>query len=510
MLRTTFDQEFKRGILLGFWAVVGVACVASAQAQAARKGKADEQTLDHEQSAVQRLQDPNGLTPRQVTARALKFAPQVRLQEAKRMAAEALRDQSLAMALPVLDLSARYTRISDVEQGGFGAQPDPDAQANYQALLSQVDDPEARQLFEVFRQQSEALTSFEFPILLNQYALNANLRFSISDALLLLFLSVPANEDFMRAQQLQVEAAQADAALGALKAYYQLVRAHLALEVAEASKVQAERQRDRIKVVFQAGAAARPDLLRMEAQVAAADLSVVQARGNVQVAESDLRTRLQLKADEPIALQMEVERFPPLPAQAGDALVQTALTRRKEMEALRLTVRAQDKLVDMRSIDRLPKLELGGNIDYANPNPRVFPQTEEFRTTWDVSVILRWSPNRLLTGGAQMAETEAQLMESRAQLESFSRAVQLQVLSSLAQLRSAQASIEAAKRSVEAAESAYDLRQKQFAAGATTTTEMIDAEVELARARLQYVDAVVGIHQSNANLNHATGKLAVK
>lgn len=464
--------------------------------------------LEHEKSLVESLNKPGGMTPEQVVTKALAFAPDVRVKEANLEAAKAVRDRSLAMALPMLDLSARYTRISDVEQGGFGAPQDPNAEANYQALLAGVDDPEARQLFEVFRQQSEALTSFEFPILLNQYALNANLRFSVSDALLLLLLSVPANEDFIRSQELQVEAAKADAALGALKAYYQLVRARLALEVAKASKVQAEQQRDRIKVVFEAGAAAKPDYLRMEAQVAAAELAVVQSEGNAAVAESDLRTRLQLKADTPIDLQLDVERFAPAPTQSGDQLIEKAHQQRKEMKALRLAARAQDKLVDMRSIDRLPKLELAGNVDYANPNQRVFPQTAEWRATWDVSVILRWSPNVLLTGGATVAETEAQRAETLAQLESLSRAIQVQVLSSLAQVRYSRASLDAAQRSVVAAESTYELRQKQFSAGATTTTEMIDAEVELARARLQYVDAIVGIHQSHANLKHAVGTLS--
>jgi outer membrane protein TolC len=198
-----------------------------------------------------------------------------------------------------------------------------------------------------------------------------------------------------------------------------------------------------------------------------------------------------------------------LPVQAvtgtRDALVQQALDRRQELRALLLLVEGNESLATARAGQRWPRLAVQGNLDYANPNQRVFPQEERFDATWDVSAVLTWSPSDLFTANAEVAQASAQAEQARADIEALSDGVRLEVTQAYETHASASAQLEAATAGIAAAEESYRVRQQQLAAGAAATSEVIDAEAELSRARLQYLDAQIDVRIARARLLRAIG-----
>lgn len=65
--------------------------------------------------------------------------------------------------------------------------------------------------------------------------------------------------------------------------------------------------------------------------------------------------------------------------------------------------------------------------------------------------------------------------------------------------------VTAATASVTAAEQAYDARLALFHAGEATSREVLQADMDLRTAQLQYVDNMLSAHLAQASLEHATG-----
>jgi outer membrane protein TolC len=148
---------------------------------------------------------------------------------------------------------------------------------------------------------------------------------------------------------------------------------------------------------------------------------------------------------------------------------------------------------------------LVGNLTYANPNPRIFPQRQEFRETWDVSMILSWSPNDFFQGERQADEARALRAQAEADLRSLEDGVRMQVTQAYENLRAALAAVEAARAGLRAAEETLRVRTAQYRAGATVITELVLAVNERARAQLELVGTAIDARIAHAQLRRAIG-----
>jgi outer membrane protein TolC len=131
-----------------------------------------------------------------------------------------------------------------------------------------------------------------------------------------------------------------------------------------------------VQAFVAAGTAARVDELRIRAQVAAARVAVARANGFVELAATGVRTLLHLPPEATVAVGEDVLReLPELPANPS-ALVERAMHERDDARALRRFIDATGHQVVAAEGSRYPHLALRANLDVANPNQRVFPQTE--------------------------------------------------------------------------------------------------------------------------------------
>lgn len=455
------------------------------------------------------LREAGGLTADKAAQKAVDSSATVAQAKAAQRVASAASDLALVSAIPRLDLSARYTRLSRVKQGGFGSAPSQAEIDATNALIAGVNDPEAQLLFQGIIDQSVALSTFTFPQVLDQYLLKATLTFPVSDIFLTLLPAYNASVAFADAQELQVKAQREIVALQAREAFYSYVRARAAMAVAEASLAQVTSQRTQVDALVAGGSLPKVDLVRIDAQLAAAEVAVEQSRGNVAIAAHALRTLMHDKSakltDEHIAVDVDLADVPEMPHGSRDTFIQTALEKRTEIRAMQKLREGRDHSVTAYSWQRAPHLSVQGNVDVANPNQRVFPQTAQFRTTWDVSAILSWSPNDIFKAGTEVSTAEAELSRAEADLQALEDGVRIEVTTAWETLKAALASLGASEKAVEAAEETHRVREQQLAAGAIVATDLIDAENELSKARIQRINAIIEVHVARARLDRAVG-----
>ncbi|MDC0746925.1 TolC family protein [Polyangium mundeleinium] len=463
-----------------------------------------------------------GLTPDEAARLALRIRPSLRVKQAELRAAAARVDQALLNYLPRVTVAAGYTRLSRVENvlgapstAYVGTNLDP---ANPQVIPVQegplVSRPCPPPLSGncVTDIAGTAITAvqapaFSFPVLLNSYSLTASISVPISDYVLRISQGYAAASHAESAKKLEVEAEGLTVAADAKVAFYNWVRAKGSAVVATEAVAQAEAHLKDAQLTFSAGLISKADVLRLEAQVAAAQQ--VEADGNAlaSLAEEQIRVALALPVGKPLTIGVDVLHASVEPSTVQLAALQDeALARRLEIRALDETEHSLKKQVSLARAGYFPRIDGFAEGQYQNPNQRVFPQTDEFRFTWNAGVRLSWTINDTLTAIPTVTEAQSRVEQIAAQKEQLLQGLKLEVASAHAELKRAEANIDAADRGLAAAEEGLRVQNELFRAGRATGVALVDAEAEVTRARLRRVDARVGILVARTRLEHATGR----
>jgi outer membrane protein len=437
------------------------------------------------------LDKPDGLTSERAAQRAAATSLEVRVKEAELLAAAAEVDRALVAYYPRMTLTARYVRLSPIEDqllGNVVAAPVPAGPI-----------PPGTPLFNV---------PFEIPVVQNQYLLQANLTVPVTDYFLRTSQSVAASTESRAAAEIEARAARLSAAMQAKILYYGWARARLQEVVAAQSVEQTRSQHEVAKAAFAGGRSSRADVLAAESQHARALLLLERAQNLRIVGEEQLRTATHDPGHRPYeigedllaALPSESKRY------SVQQLYQEALQGRIELRAFDS---AERSLVEQRRAARAgyyPRLDAFGNAYYANPNQRYFPQREEWKASWDLGVQLTWTPNDAGTSSALSAGLEARRARVAAQKAAFRDALRNEVTQAHQALREAEAGLTTTERGLAAAEEAYRVRRELYGYGRATTVEVIDAETSLLRAGLEMINARIEQRIARVRLYHALGR----
>ena len=288
-----------------------------------------------------------------------------------------------------------------------------------------------------------------------------------------------------------LQAARNDLKLEITRAFWAVVTANESVRVVTASLERMESaladMRNRLKV----GLVPPNDVLSMEAQRSRQQVLLIQARNAYDVALADLRRVTGLDPDAPVQVSAAFEPPPP-PAGSAPALVLAARDSRPERQALSTRVEGAGERKAAAAASRRPVIAVGAGVDYARPNPRIFPRAAEWNESWDASVNFSWNFWDFGRSAADVAEAAAAQLALRERLDEFDSVLDLEVRQRRIDLDSALASIPAASDAVRSAAEARRVVAERYAAGVATSTEVLDAQVALLQAELDRTLAIAG------------------
>lgn len=302
-----------------------------------------------------------------------------------------------------------------------------------------------------------------------------------------------------------LEAVRLDLRLEVARAYWALVTARDTVRVLDAALVTADRSLADVRNRVEAGLLPPNDVSRSEAQRARQELLLIEARGRVESVTVDLDRLLGLPDGTPIETTEGLEAPAPRSGVAAD-LVGDALKQRPELAAITGRTQAQQERIAALATARKPTIAVASGVDWANPNPRIFPRQDKWQESWDVSVNLSW---QLFDFGKNAAErTEARfaiaaLGERRAETETQIRG---DVHKQLVDLRTTQAALVPARLAVTAAQETRRVVDDRFEAGAATTLDVLDAQLAVLQAELDRTRVLADLRLSEARLARVLGR----
>jgi outer membrane protein len=413
-----------------------------------------------------------GLTSEQVAQRAQETSFDAAARRQALVAAEARLEQAKVAFYPRVTLTGSYTRLSEIPPFFIPGNPQP------------------------------------LVLPLNRYLLQATVTVPVSDYVLRLSQSYAAASRSHRAAQLDEQAARLKVATDGKVAYYAWLRAKWQLVVAERALDQSKAHLEDARHAFEVGTTSKADVLRVESQVATAELVVTQAKNLVELNEDQIRTAMHDASGRRYEVGEDLRVDPPPMADLDNlaALRAEALDRRLEVRALDETAWSLREQGKVARAGYYPRLDVVGNALYANPNPRYFFPEAKFRESWDVGVQLVWTPNDSFNARAAGAESDARASQTEMQRELLRDGVKTEVIQAYNAMREAEVALQTTKRGLASAEEGYRVRRELFRNGRATSVELTDSEVELFRASLEAINARANLRSARARLLHAVGR----
>ena len=334
----------------------------------------------------------------------------------------------------------------------------------------------------------------------------------------------------LRQSRAAFEGQVSDAILQVVSQYWNVVQARGNLEVARKSQDAAETSYKRDKRALELGALPPLDIYRSESQVAARRVQVIQSEYAVKQAEDSLRFTIGADLDPYFrAIDLELTETPESEEEflAADqsTILQMALEKRPELEALRQALANDDTNIRLAHNNLLPDLRLngvyssnglGGNqVNTSVTPPQVIPgglgdslsQLFGFGfPSYGFSLTL----NLPVKKRAAQADVGTALISRRRDLYTdrlLREQITLEVANAVHLLEQAKLGLAASKESEDLAQKNLAAEQHKHELGSQTIFFVLEAQTELAQAEAGLLQAQIGYRLAVTAVEHATGKL---
>ncbi|MFZ0448584.1 MAG: TolC family protein [Desulfatiglandaceae bacterium] len=304
--------------------------------------------------------------------------------------------------------------------------------------------------------------------------------------------------------RLEVEQAKLDLALQVKEAYFGILKADKALDVAKRAE---EALKEHVKVAqnfYDVGMIPINELLKAEVELANAQHDLVRAQNVVQSTRASFNTALSRPIESPVQVE-DILVYKPLITQS-QGFLEKASEKRPEIKALEMRILQTDQQIRLAKSKNYP--EIGLTYDYIKEGDTLGVSGDAYHdaSRWQATVGLSWT-------FWEWGKTRSSIREKRSLRRQLVRTKQalddqihLDVKNALLDLDLAQKDIPTTRRAVKQAEENLRVSEERYKVQATTSTEVLDAQTLLTRARTNYYDALYNHNLAKARLKRAIGE----
>jgi outer membrane protein TolC len=299
--------------------------------------------------------------------------------------------------------------------------------------------------------------------------------------------------------------ARADLRLEVSRAFWAVVTGRATVNVLEQALARAQANVADARARLAAGLVPPNEVATAEAQAARQQMLLVEARNLRDVASADLARLVGAAPGQQVEPQAALEDAAAPPA-ARDMLAAEARQQRAERRVLeqRIDIAGASRSAALSA--RRPQVAVTGGVDYARPNPRIFPRADRWDDSWDAGITLNWS---LWDGGrasADAAQATYQGEAARQRLLEFDSVLSVEVTQRSLEISSGQAAVAAADEAIRAATEARRVVGERFRAGVIPQSDVLDADLALLQAELDRTRALANVRLAEARLDRAVGR----
>jgi outer membrane protein len=287
-------------------------------------------------------------------------------------------------------------------------------------------------------------------------------------------------------------------------AYYNLLRFTRLEEVARDTRDQAAAELERTETYFRLGSAAKSEVLQQRVRLEQTKYDLVVAQNRVEQAVADLAYAM----NRPLAERVAIDTSPlrsELTIEDIDALYEEALANRLDLRGTQLNAEAADYNAAAATGAFIPRLDVYARYSRSyDESPYKFGSQESQSWLWGGQVT--WDVFNRFQNFTNRSQARARARIAEYQHEQAALDAQLEVRQYHNAMREAIEKHNVSTETISQAEEELRLAQERFRVGAGTQLDRITAEVNVASARAEQVQAVCDYLIARVSLWRAVGR----
>lgn len=392
---------------------------------------------------------------------ALERAERIKISEEDLFVAERGKDKALSLLFPKLSAFGTYTRYSEAKITGQGWAIQPDWSASWGLRLDQSLSLGGRELsaFNISKENIEK----------SGYDLDA------------------VREDYL---------------LSVASAYYDVLRAKKALEIANANVDRLRKHRDAAAIRLKVGEVTKTDLLRAEAELSGGQSELVRAENNLKLTKAILARVVGLNEDydikEPDAKGERVEDY------VLSSLKEKAFSERVELKSANLQKKIAENQVKYAKGSYWPSLSIEGVYSRRDEDP-ASPFFLEESIYGGLTLNFPFFEGGLRK--AEVRESKAKQRQTVLAFEDLKKTIGVEVDNAYLDMMTQKGILKSLQDEVSYATENYNSISKQYQFGLANSIDVIDANTLLITSERQLADATYNFQLSILSLKKATGTL---
>ncbi|MEJ2587462.1 MAG: TolC family protein [Deltaproteobacteria bacterium] len=303
--------------------------------------------------------------------------------------------------------------------------------------------------------------------------------------------------------ELEVELEQLDLALRVKTAYFDILTADMAVETAQKAWEALESHAQVSRNFYKVGMIPINDLLESEVNANNAKHDLISAKNNARLARAAFNTLLSRPVNAPVDVK-EIKDYEPMGGSFQDYL-EKALEDRPEMKLIKNNILQSDQRIRLAGSDYYPEVTF--SWDYIREGDTFSVSGSDYHqaSQWQAVAGLTWTFwewGKTHYRVKQQESVKNELLKTKMELEEN---IQLEIKNAFLGLETAETNIPITRKAVEQGEENLRVSQERYKAQVTTSTEVLDAQRYLTRARVNNFTALYQYHEAKARLMRAIG-----
>ncbi|MEQ1572918.1 MAG: TolC family protein [Vicinamibacterales bacterium] len=302
------------------------------------------------------------------------------------------------------------------------------------------------------------------------------------------------------ASRLTLDRARQTLSLRVYETFYAELMSQQGIRVNEEGVRISERHLELARARFDAGSAARLDVLRAEVELANARARLIRARSTAAVATQSLRNVLVLPDAEPLSLVGTLDDVPSLPTAAT---LQGTVGARPDIRALGQQKEAAERLIALAAADLKPTVAFAGNLQYQEDgvSKLLNGTNRSYQFGLSVSVPLFKTP----TVAARKAVASARASQAEHGAKAALDGARLELASASTEFDASREIVATEQKAVELAREGLSIAEVSYENGVITATELNDARLSLLETEWELMQAKYAQIIAAARTRHAAG-----
>jgi outer membrane protein len=283
------------------------------------------------------------------------------------------------------------------------------------------------------------------------------------------------------------------------------------LHLIEQSIARWEESRRDTRAMFRQGVAADIDTLKAFLSVENLRPDLIQAQSRVAITMTKLKNAMGVSPDSSLVLSGKLElssKSYPLDIAAA---YREALESRPDLRMLDLQVKAEGEKINSVRAEHFPVISAFGKLetqtafnDKTRPSESVWPASSSVGLQFTLPIFTGFRIS------SQVEQAKIAQLQTRTRLEDLKANVRAEIEVRVLNYKEAQKRIEVQTTTISVAERSYKISLLRFREGIGSRLELTDAELQLNKAKTNYLQAVYDYLVAGTQLEKALGRLGVE